>query len=70
MPMLKGPAVTLAGLCVVTLAFLLGACQSMPQDTHTRSTEPIATDTVRIATMPQLDLAAPAHTETATFALG
>jgi hypothetical protein len=66
----KGPAVTLAVLSAI-LGLLLAACQSTPRATNERSTEPMATAiTVRTSGTPPLDLAAPPHTETATFALG
>ena len=65
----KGPAVTLAVLIAI-LGLLLAACQSISRTTNERSTEPMATVEVRTTAIPPLDLAAPAHTETATFALG
>lgn len=66
----KGPAVMLAVLSAIP-GLLLAACRSIPRAANERSTEPMSTAiTVRTTGTPPLDLAAPPHTETATFALG
>ncbi len=68
MQTIKGSAITVAVLSAL-LGMLGTACQSIPQPDQ-RRTEPMSTTTVQTTAIPALDLAAPAHTETATFALG